>query len=507
MHLKVVSFLSLSVLITSCASILNSRNQKAYVTTQLPNSRVYVDNVYAGKGREVNVKLKRDFKVKEIRVDAEGFKSERVVVYQHKKSPLYIMSIVPFGALFLMPPLLDHGVKSWNFDKQIVVSPTLKIAQRKNEEKYLFLKATSMNLKNEDLKIERFLAKKYKKGKGSRKTLEAGEEVNIENTIFTDALNGILRKNNFADTTSKLLKTKTNTLFISANISKLTFKEIWANSNFRASLVSSITVDWRLIDIYGQEKMNQTISANSGQFSYELLNSGQSTVIASVEDALTSSFFTLLNTSEVRKLIQIEKESESSLSKLYISANGYSSNSLESAQSATVTIVTKEGHGSGCVVSNDGYIVTAFHVVSGNDEAEVIFNNGAKRKGKFIRANETADLALLKVEGEIESKFKVPSNKEYIVGQGVYAIGTPTSIDLGQTVTKGIVSGLRNQGNVDLIQTDVSVNPGNSGGPIVNSKGQIIGMVNSKLVGTGIEGIAFGLPAEKILLLLSIEYN
>ncbi|MBI3220083.1 MAG: trypsin-like peptidase domain-containing protein [Bacteroidetes bacterium] len=506
MRFKGLSFLSLIFILGSCASILNGKNQKSTVTTQLPGAKVYVDDVYAGKGDVVGVRLKRDFKVKEIRVDAEGYKSERVAVYQHTKSPFYMLSVVPFGIL-LLPPLTDNGMKSWDFDRRIAATPSLKIVRRKKDEKYLFLKTTAVNLKKEDFKIERYLAYGYKKGKKARKTIEASEEVEIENTIFTDVLNRILTKNNFSDSTSKILQTKTNTLYINASINKLTFKEIWANSYTRVCLVASVTIDWRLVDVYGLERMKQTLSAVSGQFSYDLHYSSRATMIESVEDAITGSFYKFLDAPDVRKLIQAEKEGTAILDKLLIDGNGPSSNSLESAQSATVTIVSPEGHGSGCIVSNDGYILTAFHVVAGNDEVEVIFKNGTKKKGRFVRANEAADIALIKVEGQFESKFKVPSNREYEVGQEVYAIGTPTSIELGQTLTKGIVSGLRNLGNVDLIQTDVSVNPGNSGGPIVSSKGQIVGLVNSKLVGTGIEGIAFGVPAEKLLALLSIEYK
>ena len=167
--------------------------------------------------------------------------------------------------------------------------------------------------------------------------------------------------------------------------------------------------------------------------------------------------------------------------------------------SATVTIKTKDGHGSGCVVSKDGYVVTNFHVISNNDKLTVIDKNGKEYDAKLIRKNENLDLALIKVsQGDFEFSYHLPEVKNYSVGDDIFVIGTPKSIELGQTLTKGIISGTRKFDENEFIQTDASVNGGNSGGAMTKKNGELIGIVNAKVSGFGVEGIGFSIPAEFI---------
>jgi serine protease Do len=80
------------------------------------------------------------------------------------------------------------------------------------------------------------------------------------------------------------------------------------------------------------------------------------------------------------------------------------------------------------------------------------------------------------------------------VGEEAYALGTPYDIDLGASVTKGIISGKRKDATRTLIQTDVSISPGNSGGALINEQGTLLGIVNEKVLGMGVEGIGFAIP-------------
>ena len=89
----------------------------------------------------------------------------------------------------------------------------------------------------------------------------------------------------------------------------------------------------------------------------------------------------------------------------------------------------------------------------------------------------------------------------------MFAIGTPEDISLGQSVTKGIVSGKRKFEDKIYIQTDVTINSGNSGGPLLNEKGQVVGMVTMKLVGDGVEGLGFCVPSNQIMEILNIKYK
>ena len=155
--------------------------------------------------------------------------------------------------------------------------------------------------------------------------------------------------------------------------------------------------------------------------------------------------------------------------------------------------------GSGVIISNDGYIVTAFHILSGTlssvkiDERIYIAN--------LIGFDEYADLAVLKIDEENLRPIDFPDSFDYKVGEEVFAIGNP--YNLGISVSKGILSGTgRNFGNpyLDIIQTDAAINQGSSGGAIIDSNGKLMGLSTSiASISGGSDGVGFALPAERVI--------
>ena len=159
--------------------------------------------------------------------------------------------------------------------------------------------------------------------------------------------------------------------------------------------------------------------------------------------------------------------------------------------------------GTGFLISEDGKILTNYHVIAGADEVSVTLNNGQKLKAKVLGFDEKLDLAVVKIigDGNFPSTTLGDSSKAEI-GDWVLAVGNP--FGLGQTVTAGIISA---KGRVlgagpydDFIQTDASINPGNSGGPLFNLEGEVIG-INTAIISSG-QGIGFAIPinmAKKVL--------
>lgn len=157
--------------------------------------------------------------------------------------------------------------------------------------------------------------------------------------------------------------------------------------------------------------------------------------------------------------------------------------------------------GSGFIIDESGIIVTNSHVIKGADEIEVIFSDGIKLKANIIGRDIKTDIAVLKVNPEKEQilkALKFGSSEDLRVGDWVLAIGNP--FGLGGTVTAGIVSAMNRDINVgpydDFIQTDASINKGNSGGPLFNINGEVIG-INSAIISTsgGSVGIGFAIPS------------
>jgi len=173
-----------------------------------------------------------------------------------------------------------------------------------------------------------------------------------------------------------------------------------------------------------------------------------------------------------------------------------------------VTVKTEFGHGSGFIISKDGYALTNSHVIEDADQIDVIFNNKLTLPAEVISSDKTRDVTLLKIVGGGYQPLPLNlSGGETEIGSEVIAIGTPEDVELGQTVTKGIVSGYRNIDDKNYIQTDVSINPGNSGGALLNTDGEVIGIVVAKIVGTNVEGLGFAIPVNEAIEGLNIKFE
>lgn len=157
----------------------------------------------------------------------------------------------------------------------------------------------------------------------------------------------------------------------------------------------------------------------------------------------------------------------------------------------------QRGVGSGVIISKDGYIATNNHVIDGADELSVKLHDGRELKGRVIGADPTTDLALVKIEGDDFPAMPIGDSDKLKVGEWVLAVGNP--FNLGSTVTAGIVSakarGLGANGVESFIQTDAAINQGNSGGALVNVKGELVG-INAMLYSpTGTySGYGFAIP-------------
>ena len=163
-------------------------------------------------------------------------------------------------------------------------------------------------------------------------------------------------------------------------------------------------------------------------------------------------------------------------------------------------------HGTGVVIKSSGVILTNAHVVEDIENITVVFQDGSSYAGVVQNIDKQSDLAVVKINKLGLKPITFAEPQSIMAGRSVIAIGTPLSLSMRNTVTKGIVSGVNvcmQDSFYPLIQTDAAINAGNSGGPLVNMKGQLIGINSSKYAGVGIEGMAFSIPVETINYVLS----
>lgn len=183
------------------------------------------------------------------------------------------------------------------------------------------------------------------------------------------------------------------------------------------------------------------------------------------------------------------------------------------------------GWGSGFVYKTDskyGYIFTNHHVVDGAKTIKIVLSNETEVTGELVGSDEYADVAVVKIpKDKVIAVAEIGKSEDVLVGDTIFAIGTPVSLEYSFTVTRGILSGKNRMVEMssskksyygqsgdswymNLLQIDASINSGNSGGPLANSNGEVIGITNSKLSsstlsGTSIENMGFAIPIEDAL--------
>lgn len=207
-----------------------------------------------------------------------------------------------------------------------------------------------------------------------------------------------------------------------------------------------------------------------------------------------------------------------------VSLSNYSDTAIYAAQKALPSMVSitveydvnymgmkksAAGAGSGVVISDDGYILTNNHVISSSDSSSFyqvsdaksvkvkIYGDETEYTAEIIGTDSQTDLAVLKIDKTGLTAAEFGNSSSVQIGEFVLAIGNPYNLDY--SVTAGIISALDRKMTVEnttykVIQADCAINSGNSGGALVNSKGQVIGITTLKLSGTGIEGVSFAIP-------------
>jgi hypothetical protein len=292
---------------------------------------------------------------------------------------------------------------------------------------------------------------------------------------------------------------------------------------------SKISVNWQLFDRLKKEIILKRTIESEYRFATNLVSE-------EFFNAIIENFYNLSDDSEFYNLLNgyaIKRSAESSTQADSSDANTIEEELLDEVEpikiqhvrpiessdfsdlvgtamrsSVTVIIDEDKGHGSGVVISTNGYIVTNHHVINEANIIDVQFENGIVLPADVITYSEKHDLALIKVRASGLSALAILQNADELrEGAELFVVGAPADRELGQSVSKGVLSGKRTLDGMKVIQTDTKISPGNSGSPLVNGKGQIIGIINMKMVGEGVEGLSFAIDAGYLFSVLGIQYE
>jgi serine protease Do len=532
--------LAFSLSWSGCANMYSAKYQKVRLTSATPGATISYMGDSLGTG-SVSHKVNKWRVFQSVEVAKKGFVTGSYAFeVTHKLSPTAAFVVLDGIALLAAPAVVILDLKTpkvHKFNPRQVIPELVELRPRQSDEKYLLVDNTSFDAASKDVRalyykrLSHYRKKDKDVSRAEKKSKKvAKDNIKITNTIFTDELNGTLRDIGFIDTSRHIFTNADNTLFLDASIHKVIFREFQRPITMgpaleRNDLISvQLEIEWKVLDYYKQViYTTKTVKISD---MYMVLHGTKDSkgdrkdvpedhlgFDVPLKKAIANNF--QLSLADVRTeiskkgLLKIGNKGQDTSAIVTITrptAPGEAVRLNEMLKSS-VSIKVDEGHGSGVIVSEDGYIVTNYHVVAGSKNIEVIFNDDTKISAKVIKFNSTADLALIKVEKSGLKALPLSDTKEPEIGIDVWAIGTPNNLDLGQTLSKGIISGIRKANDMSYIQTDVKISPGNSGGALINRKGEVYGIVSSKLIGFGTEGVGFAISAYQIFEKLKLQYK
>ncbi len=412
--------------------------------------------------------------------------------------------VIPAGLSSLGSP------NYWVYQEKLELPKLHEYSTRSETGQMLALGSINIELAEGDLKTSYFNNwRKFLKDKPTVSRFSK-DDISVEETLFSFDLKKRLAQTGYVDTTAKVFSNR----YVESTLSaKLTSARTCIIGNV---LQVTGNVEWTLTnELTGENVAKEEIFSES-IFSVHQGNTDlvDDAVRESLADLFERTMVEFIKNPKVNEYINRTSTQYEDISAgwdtLIIAQNPDSTlSSVSGAMNSVVTVVDKNSHGSGVVIGSGGYIITNHHVIQDafreKRNLQVQFSNGEKLSAEIIRFNPVYDLALIKIEAD--SLFTlIPLGEEQIkLGADVFAIGAPGSVDLGQTISKGIISGKRVDQERTTIQTDVPINGGNSGGALVYNNGGLIGIVNAKIVGFGVEGIGFAIPANYIETALKLK--
>jgi len=341
-----------------------------------------------------------------------------------------------------------------------------------------------------------------------------GGRMQVNGDLFNETFINVLNSNNYkvVGNPNALFEDKSINdadYFIAGTIKKLEANVCYPMSGFgdwdTSSGASYMDIEWQLYDTLNRRVVYTTNS--SGSHKTEAMPGGSIGVLTiafgnAVNNLLSNQDFH----DHISGKIALSRNIKGAKRTLKFSElRGNETKNIDEIRQGVVTVRTATGHGSGFLVSSDGLVITNEHVIGDSKKVKVIFWSGRQAIGTVQSRDSTRDVALIKIDENVV-KHLVPAKAESRIGEDVMAIGAPLSEKLQGTVSKGIISSYRIEKGLRYIQSDVNILPGSSGGPLINSKGHVVGIsVKGIVIKGSTVGINYFIPITDVFEALNLE--
>ena len=510
MKILLLAFISLTC--ASCATLFSPSKQQIAIKTTNAVTKVTVDTSFVGIGENLTHVLTKNKELVTVTLGQDSCKSERRITFQNTLSNWYYVNFLPPFTLFcfMVAPMDAQPDNTSCYDDVLSYDfPLKKYSYWNKTKKRINIGNFNFNIKGSQNIWELYSYSDYEDNDPPSRTKNADSLIG-QSEYFEQHIESILRKTGYVDTTSsRIYIDNINNIYLHAEIVKSKIKDVYVRFGTiktRYFLKQECEIAWTLMDIYGDTLYSAKVPGTSGEFAYTNSNTREM-IDKSFSDAIESSFVDFFNLPIPSSIFSIAGKSNETKKSTIIPPASTTPKDLDQAMEAGVTIKddTKQSHGSGLFISNNGYILTNYHVIANSKNPQVILHSGKTYDCSIVCYDKISDLAIVKIDANVPFAYSLPSSKNFKTGSEIMVIGTPKSIELGQSVSKGIISGIREnpKNSLTYIQTDASINGGNSGGAMINTSGELIGIIDYKLI-NGTEGISFAIPANTVQSLLGL---